>query len=308
MYIEIIRRVVDSAISTYADSNDQAVSAIHKRIKNHLDRSASEYRNNTPHIHYEDPLCRLGYLYRHGAANANLFKTVVSESDSLRATLQDTSSHTLNICAAGGGPGTELLGLAKYLLRWPHLMPRKVVFSVLDNISEWAETWDSLADEVEDWLNSHPGDDELEPPIIAPAFLTLDVLDPSSYQNYGFKFRKADIVVFNYLFSENKSRLDEAHLALEQLVKLTSQECTFVVIDRKENNPKFHEDVIQLFESVLGTEILLDTYNGTIDGDERADDMGQELLTALGYPRLKFFTSQLREPTVFWFVAKQKSS
>ena len=87
MYIEIIRKVVDSAINTYADSNDQTVRTIHKKIKKHLDRTASEYRNNTPDIQYEDPLCRLGYLYRHGAANANLFKNVLSESDSLTEAL-----------------------------------------------------------------------------------------------------------------------------------------------------------------------------------------------------------------------------
>ena len=261
---------------------------------------------NTPNIDYGDPFCRIGYLYRHGAANANLFKNVLTQSESLLAKIHGSSSGTLNVCAAGGGPGTELLGLAKFLLNEPDMMPRKVVFSVLDNISEWADTWDSLAEEVEDWLSSHPGDDETKPPIIVPAFITFEVLEPTSYQNYVSKFRKTDVVVFNYLFSENKCRLDQAHLALEQLVRFTPQECNFVVIDRKENNPKFHEDVIQLFESVLGEEITLHTYNGTIDGDERAVDMGQELLTSLRSPRIKFFTNQTRDATVFWFVTKRK--
>ena len=306
MYIEIIRKVVDSAIITYADSNQTTVPSIHKQIKKHIDRTTSEYRNNTPDINYEDPLCRLGYLYRHGPANANLFNTVLSESDSLTETIRHSCRRTLNVCAAGGGPGTELLGLAKYLNRRPRLMPRKVVFSVLANVSEWADTWDSLAEEVEDWFSSHPRDDEVDPPIVSPAFLTLNVLDPSSYQNYGFKFRKADVVVFNYLFSENKNRLDQAHPALDQLVKLTPDGCKFIVIDRKENDPTFHENVIQLFETVLGEEITLNTYNGTIDGDERADDMGQELLTAFGSPRLKFFTDQARDATVFWFVTERK--
>ena len=77
MYLKIIRRVVDTAVNLYASSSNQAVPVIHKRIRGRIDHTAAEHRTNTPNIDYGDPFCRIGYLYRHGAANANLFKNVL---------------------------------------------------------------------------------------------------------------------------------------------------------------------------------------------------------------------------------------
>lgn len=55
------------------------------------------------------------------------------------------------MCAVGGGPGTELLGLAKYLLRKPGF-PKRIAFTLLDSVPQWAETWQQLADAVEEEL------------------------------------------------------------------------------------------------------------------------------------------------------------
>ena len=89
------------------------------------------------------------------------------------------------------------------------------------NVPQWAETWQSLAGVVEDYLASSLADRGVRPPTVAPVFLQFDVLDISSYKDYAFIFGKADIVVCNYLFSENKTRLVSAHLAVERLAKLT---------------------------------------------------------------------------------------
>ena len=304
MYIMLVRQIVEEAVSTFADDNGLSESEVLRRIWEHVDHTASEHSSDEPSIDYEDPLCRLGYLYRHAAANATLFENVLTGSDDISRKFRDTNQGVLNICAVGGGPGTELLGIAKYLTRQSKDMPRKIAFTVVDNVSHWAETWQHLADVVEGWFDSSSLG--VNPPIFAPAFLRIDGLDSSSYRNYSYQFRKADIVVCNYLFSENKSRLSEARPAVKRLHKLTPSGCVFVVIDRRENNRDFEDRVVDLFESVFGHDIVTNTYNGTIDGDEQASDMGEELIGALGYPRIKFFTQVNRDPTVFWFVAKQE--
>ena len=97
--------------------------------------------------------------------------------------------------------------------------------------------------------------DGIEPPTIAPMFLPFDVLDSASYRNLVAQFKKIDIVVFNYLFSENKTKLEEAQQALEHLAQITPNDCAFVVIDRLENNPQFTNEVVRLFESAFGVEI-----------------------------------------------------
>ena len=305
MYVDIVREVVETAISTYADSHGQAEPRVRRNIRKEIDHTATEHYNDEPSINYDDPLCRLGYLYRHAPANATLFEHVLTTSDEVSLKELCADQRVLNVCAVGGGPGTELLGIAKCLLQRPRWMPLKIAFTVLDNVPHWAETWQHLADVIEARFSSSLVDSGVQPPIVAPAFLPLDVLDASSYQNYAFQFRRADIVVCNYLFSENKARLSDAHRAVECLAALTPPGCAFVVIDRRESDPKFQREVVDLFESVFGAEIEVDTYDGTLSPDEDKSDMGETLIQALGYPRTKFFTDHRREPTVFWLVAKR---
>ena len=196
-----------------------------------------------------------------------------------------------------------MLGAGKYLLRRSSRgLPRKIAFTVIDNIAPWSETWQQLADDVEDLFSFTLEDTEVAPPIIAPSFLTLDVFDASSYDDLAYSLSKADIVVCNYLFSENKSRLAEADPAIERVAELTRPGCKFVVIDRLEGTTSFRSDVCNLLESAFGAGIDGGTFAGTLDADEEIDDMGPKLRKFLGAPRVKFFTSVVRNPTVFWVV------
>lgn len=306
MYIELVRQVLEEAVETFAASAGQTVPEVLRKIRENIDHTAEEHRNDEPEIDYEDPLCRLGYLYRHAIANATLFEQVLQGSGELQQKIRDADQGVLRVCAVGGGPGTELLGIAKYLLRRSQAVPRKIDFTVLDNVPHWAETWQQLADAVEAELRSSLSGGGPEPPTIAPSFLPFDVLDPASYRGYAFQFRKADVVVFNYLFSENKMRLEHARLAIEHLVQATPAGCVFIVIDRLERDRTFSDGVIDLFQSVLAIQIAIHTYDGTLDVDEQTDAMGEMLIDVLGHPRVKFFTDFYRGPTVFWFAVERR--
>lgn len=304
MYIDLIRRVLEEAVETYASANGMAISEVLGAIREHIDATAREHQKDEPDIRYQDALCRLGYLYRHATANATLFELVLNESGEMRALLRQCAGQRLNICAVGGGPGTELLGLAKYLLQHPSRFPRKITFTLLDSVPQWAETWQQLADAVEAELQGAMEEDEdiTTCPTIAPAFLPLDVLDGNSYRSYAYQFRGAQVVVFNYLFSENKARLADARGAVEQLFAMAPQGSIFVVIDRLENNPCFQEEVVRMFTEIFSKEFSFHTFNGRLDNDEQTSDMGALLNSMLGTPRIKFFTDIYRAPTVLWFT------
>ena len=115
------------------------------------------------------------------------------------------------------------------------------------------------------------------------------------------------MVVFNYLFSENKTRLASARQALEQLAQITSDNCAFVVIDRLEHDPRFSDDVVGLFQSAFGVEVTCRQLGGTLDRDEQTSEMGEMLISTLKRtPRVKFFNPIYKDPTVFWFVVKRR--
>ena len=308
MYIELVRRVVEEAVEAYIRDTQQPLDEVLEQIAGHIEATSLEYRKDDPTIRYEDPLCRLGYLYMNAAVNATIFEKVLNNSDELKRVIDKARRGTLNVCSMGGGPGTELLGIAKYFLSSKDVTyPRKITFTVIDNILEWSDTWHHLADAVEEEFDSSLHQEGIETPVIAPTFIPLNVFDSSSYKRITYQCNKVDIVIFNYLFSENKTTLAEAHQALKRLAQITPDECTFVVIDRLEYNTQFNSEVLNLFESTFGVDIDTHKLGGVLDSDEQISEMGEMLTATLRRkPRVKFFTAQSYSPTVSWFVVMRK--
>lgn len=308
MYIELVRRVIEEAIELHVSDSGKSSDEVLEEMKAHIVATSSEHRKVDPQIQYDDPLCRLGYLYMHAAANATLFERVMRESEAFRLRILNSSQGVIRICSMGGGPGTELLGLAKYLLHQPQLIPpRKISFTVIDNVAEWADTWEQLAEATEEELRLACDHNGTELPTVANNFLPYDVFDPSSYRNHAVQFRKFDVVVFNYLFSENKTKLDQAREAIDKLARVTGNDCVFVVIDRLEHDMSFTNEVVSIFESAFGIEIHCREFGGTLDADEQTSEMGVMLTSILERtPRVKFFTTVYGSPTVFWFAFERK--
>ena len=84
MYIDIIRQVVKAGVSNYAHDNDLTEEEVLTRTKGHIDRlTAAYFSDGDPRIDYENPLCRLGYLYKYAPAHATLFEHVLAASDEI---------------------------------------------------------------------------------------------------------------------------------------------------------------------------------------------------------------------------------
>jgi hypothetical protein len=303
LYIRLVRNILEEAVNQHSAATGVTTGQILAQIREHIDATAQEHRADEPEINYEDPLCRLGYLYRHATANATLFEWVLRDSGHLGTKLRSSTGGKLHIFSIGGGPGTELLGLAKRLLRSNSRHPRKISFTVLDNVPERSETWSMLADASEEELRAELSNEKAEPPTVAPMFVPMDVLDPASYANIRYRFRDADIIVFNYLFSENKGRLADAGEAVRHLWNVAPSGCIFVVIDRLEHGGKFTADVVRLFTDAGAATPEVVEVSNYLDHDEQIEDMGALLTEVLGRPRVKFFTDIYRAPTVFWFDA-----
>ena len=81
-------------------------------------------------------------------------------------TVATSCGGAFKVCSLGGGPGSELLGLARFIERERN--PESFVrleFVLIDRIQEWAETWDALAHALEDHFGDVFGDDaRLWPP------------------------------------------------------------------------------------------------------------------------------------------------
>jgi hypothetical protein len=242
LYFETIKRVLDQAIESYSHRTGTSISDIDAQIANHIETTSSEHYNPDPNINYKDPLCRLGYLFVHAGANAYLFEQTITESRDLSHCVNQHDNRALHVCTIGGGPGTELLGLIKYGLS-RQTAPSDLHFTVIDNVPEWGESWELLAEACQELMSQHLG----HCPIIHRGFYPLNATDPSSYNPYAWLLEKVDVIVFNYLLSENQVRLPEFEGALSIIKKRTKDETLFVVIDRLERNTTFRQKVIDVF-------------------------------------------------------------
>ena len=307
MYFRIVGSVIQDAIARYADNYEQSVDEVLRQIDGHLETTSNEYRQDAPAIPYNQLPCRLGYLYTYVPLNATLFEKVLSQSQTLRQTLKQASGGTLRVCAMGGGPGTELLGLAKRLLHSSTPPPRQIRFTIFDTIGQWSETWDQIAAAVEEEFTSSPAFEQLTPPTVTSNFQGMDVLVSSSYQDFELAFRNTDIIVFNYLFSEHKANLRSAKLqdALKSLATKASPTCAFVVIDRLEQETSLKTDIVDLFKNTFNVEPSVNTLDGILDGDEQMSDIGDVIHKLKRKPRTQFRTPAVHSPTVFWFVIQR---
>jgi hypothetical protein len=105
VYLEIVRDVVLGAVRILAAADGRRLQDVLAQIRSHIDRTAEEHWSDEPEIDYDDPMCRLGYLYRHAAANATLFEQALRRSDELRKIMHDAGHDAVDICSVGGGPG-----------------------------------------------------------------------------------------------------------------------------------------------------------------------------------------------------------
>lgn len=308
MYFKIIRAVLDRWIPRLAATQSVRQKKIHDQIRAEMEKTSSEHRHPDPEINYDLPVCRLGYLYMHAAANATLFEWLLRDDDHLTNLLRDHDGKRLRVVSIGGGPGTELLGLYKTFSRYQWI-PKKLDFWLLDLEKHWGDTWSHLAELAEAHLEDVLGDDEddeLEAPALSSQFHEVDVTRREDYKNYAYLFTKVDLVVCNYLVSENQERLEEFAEALGHIVAESPRGAMFVVIDRWERKEStFRTDVEEMFEDCGLSDVHVSEFGPPWVIEDEESDLGPYPKRFNRRPRRWFKPYGVRKATVFALVGKK---
>jgi len=302
VYFTVVKNVLDHCIPLYASLSGLTVEDVYRLIEKHIKKTRNEHRSPDPSIDYENPLCRLGYLYVHVGANATLFERTLLQTPHLARVIENAARGVLTVCAVGGGPGTELLGLTEFITKKLDIPPRRLRFTVLDRVAQWGESWSVLADQCRSIFDAHFHDLGFSLSIESN-FQPMDVTDPSSYANYGWLFKPTDIFVFNYLVSENKVRMDAFRNALAAIVDASRSGATFVFIDRLEADGAFSASIKQTIQDVRLCFVNDFTLGESMDDSE--SDLGDYPKHLKARPRRWFRTKCNLNPTVFVVVAQK---
>jgi hypothetical protein len=184
--MQLIKDVLDDAYAAIDAPDDKSKD---KKIRKELENLSSEYgklvSNTSSPIDYSDSVKRFAYIYKYTVAHADYIMQIIQESPELRKQLKQQS---IEVTCLGGGPGSDLLGVLKYLIRnsSKNLSLKCYIF---DKERSWGDSWSDVAS-------------QLNPPFnIFPVFQQMDVTDSATWSSYQ-KFLRADLFTLSYFLSE----------------------------------------------------------------------------------------------------------
>jgi hypothetical protein len=184
--MQLIKNVLDDSYSAINAPDDVSKD---NQIRKELDNLSSEYRTlvssaSSP-IDYSDSVKRFAYIYKYTVAHADYIMQIIEESHELR---KQFSNNSIEVTCLGGGPGSDLLGILKYLIR-SNAKNLSLKCYIFDKERSWGDSWSDVAS-------------QLSPPFsIFPVFQQMDVTDPTTWSSYQ-KFLRADLFTLSYFLSE----------------------------------------------------------------------------------------------------------
>jgi SAM-dependent methyltransferase len=219
--MQLIKLVLDEA---YAEIPGTEV-AKDAEISAALSQLAPAYADLTnPHrkpIDYASPQARFAYIYKYTVAHADYIRQLIERNDQLRALFQ---SDSVSVACVGGGPGSDLLGILKYMLR----VESKATLTcyLFDRERAWGDSWSEVAKHL-------AADFQLY-----PVFQQMDITDASQWASYR-KFLTADLFTFSYFLSEVWSFKDQAAPFFEHCMKKAKPGSLFLFIDNNDQHGEF---------------------------------------------------------------------
>lgn len=305
-YFEIIKTVLDASLAKVCANRGVQLQQGHTLLAQHLKTmSDAWFSGEAPNIAYGDPFCRLAYLYCHVAANAAICELAIRESGPLLdfITAKAASEEELRVCAFGGGPGTELLALAKHLNNNPiGQAPLQLRFTILDRVNEWAESWAAIERAIDATMKAQHPKVMDRPFFTKSAFNTFDMTDVTRYHNLD-EYLCHDLYVMNYVVSELMDRTTQFGALVKLMATAAPRGAFFLVIDRQQ------EAIMNLSRELLGDaqlNVVIESGEaGNMDGDEQVD-MLEPFVSEIGRrPKVSWGRRGTTNKGIFWIVAQK---
>jgi SAM-dependent methyltransferase len=226
--MQLIKLVLDDAYKAITAKDDDAKDNL---IKKELSTLSSEYANltntKTKPIDYSDPLKRFAYIYKYTVAHADYIMQLILGEKELRDLLK---KNNVEVACLGGGPGSDLLGLLKYMIN-AGIKNTKLTCYIFDKERAWGDSWSDVAIQLNPAFQ------------LNPVFQQLDVTDPATWKSYQ-KFLGADLFTLSYFLSEVWKIRDQAEPFFDHCLSQMKPGSLLLFIDN--NSPKF----VQWFDAL----------------------------------------------------------
>lgn len=177
----------------YTQGREEYREDLDQKIKNSITCLHENYRQlnnvNRQPVNYRDPATRFAYAYKYVPAHGDYLVQIMER---LREEAGGTifAADGLRVSCVGGGPGSDVIAVLKYLDENKNAEPVKnLICYLLDGEQAWADTWTEICESLKSGV------------LLNMNFQPLDVTEPDSWRLQK-NFLKADLFTMSYFVSE----------------------------------------------------------------------------------------------------------
>ncbi len=270
--IQLIKKVLDDAYQEIDAEDDQEKNRL---IEQEMSRLSSAYTQlatpGTSPIDYSCPLKRFAYIYKYTVAHADYIMQLVRKHKELKACFEQEH---VEVACIGGGPGSDLLGLLKYLTRNKNKLSSLTCY-IFDKERAWGDSWSDVAIQLNPKFQ------------LNPVFQQMDITVEDTWKSYR-KLLRSDIFTLSYFLSEVYSLKSSAEPFLDHVMASMKKDALMLFVD---NNDSRFVDWFDGLATKHGLTILVsDSGELCFSNDEEKRDFG-EYFKAFGWPKRKGYAA-----------------
>lgn len=218
---QIVSTVLDEI---YQDIPGNCEKTKDNHVRTSLDYLSQKYarllQDDKP-INYADPVNRFAYVYSYVTCHANLVASRIAESSVLSNLFEQSK---VNIACVGGGPGSDFLGILKFMMQT--CKKATVKCYLLDGEERWGESWGDV-------------DNKIDPTFrISTHFQRMNVTEPASWAGSQKFVRQSDLITLTYFMSELCMQKPLAEPYFNNMIEQAKPGALFLYIDN--NRPEFY--------------------------------------------------------------------
>lgn len=230
-------------------------------------------------VDYSQPAVRFAYIYKYVTSHANFVYQRIRQSPQLTALFEQ--QHVIVSCV-GGGPGSDYLGILKYVMANP-LKPSLKCY-LFDREEKWNEAWSDVDSKVEKGLS------------VSTIFQRFDVTDPKDVGAYKKFIHQSDLFTLTYFMSEVHSQQHVCEPFFSSLMQNAKPGAMFLYLDN--DNPHFYDWFDGLANANTLVTLAKESLSLRLPLDEQKEDL-EPYLT-------KFETPKLTGKVAYRLCAKEK--
>ncbi|MFO0662993.1 MAG: hypothetical protein U0174_03525 [Polyangiaceae bacterium] len=207
----LLKTVLDEVWQQLPGSSDaEKVTAIRAK-ESYLREHYGKLSTGTVALDYADPATRYVYLCCYVTSHANIVADLIAQSEPLKTLF---AQEKVQATCVGGGPGSDLLGVLKFLDGQSY-KPR-LKFFLYDREQAWSESWSDVDDKVGAEISTY--------------FQPFDVADESTWKK-NVKYLQSDLFTMIYFASEVHAIRDKAAPFFENLFQAAKSGAMFLYVD-----------------------------------------------------------------------------